>query len=93
MTFAPVQYALKCGAYPEKPKGSWLSHGYQMIGMYKSDWDRIGGESKTDYKRLHDCLLSLAITGKPAFFIQYIYIYTEFDWSSLPMSIKVNTIY
>ena len=44
MIFAPVQYALDCGAYPNKPKGSWYGHGYQMIGMYKGDWDRTGGE-------------------------------------------------
>ena len=44
MIFAPVQYALDCGANPNKPKGSWYSHGYQMIGMYKGDWDGTGGE-------------------------------------------------
>ncbi|KAL9965425.1 hypothetical protein ACROYT_G029224 [Oculina patagonica] len=43
MTFAPFFYALGCGAYPEKPQGSWHNHGYQMIGMFKKDWERIGG--------------------------------------------------
>lgn len=43
MIYAPVLYALDCGAYPDNPKGSWDSHGYQMIGMYKWDWDRVGG--------------------------------------------------
>ena len=44
MTFAPIFYGLDCGAYPEKPKGSWHNHGYQMIGMFKKDWERIGGK-------------------------------------------------
>ena len=43
MAFAPIRYALGCGAYPEKPQGSWYNHGYQMIGMYKKDWEHIGG--------------------------------------------------
>ena len=51
MIFAPVQYALDCGAYPNKPKGSWYSHGYQMIGMYKGDWDRSGGEFRKHAKQ------------------------------------------
>ena len=51
MIFAPVQYALDCGAYPNKPKGSWYSHGYQMIGMYKGDWDRTGGEFRKHAKQ------------------------------------------
>ncbi len=44
MTFAPVFYGLNCGAYPKKPQGSWHNHGYQMIGMFKKDWELIGGE-------------------------------------------------
>ena len=51
MIFAPVQYALDCGAYPNKPKGSWYSHGYQMIGMYKGDWDGTGGEFRKQAKQ------------------------------------------
>ena len=44
MTYAPVFYNLDCGSYPDKPQGSWGSHGYQMIGMFKGDWNRIGGK-------------------------------------------------
>lgn len=51
MIFAPVQYALDCGAYPKKPKGSWCSHGYQMTGMFKGDWDRTGGEFRNHAKQ------------------------------------------
>ena len=50
MTFAPIFYGLDCGAYPEKPKGSWHNHGYQMIGMFKKDWERIGGKLKNKKK-------------------------------------------
>lgn len=50
MTFAPIFYGLDCGAYPEKPKGSWHDHGYQMIGMFKKDWELIGGELENKKK-------------------------------------------
>ena len=50
MTFAPIFYGLDCGAYPEKPKGSWHNHGYEMIGMFKKDWERIGGKLKNKNK-------------------------------------------
>ena len=50
MTFAPIFYGLDCGAYPEKPKGSWHNHGYEMIGMFKKDWERIGGKLKIKKK-------------------------------------------
>ena len=43
MIYTPVLYALNCGAYPDNPQGSWYNHGYQVIAMYKNDWDRLGG--------------------------------------------------
>lgn len=52
MTFAPVFYGLGCGVYPEKPQGSWHNHSYQMIGMFKKDWELIGGELESNKKVL-----------------------------------------
>ena len=59
MTFAPIFYGLDCGAYPEKPKGSWHNHGFQMIGMFKIDWERIGGKLKNKKKVMLFRMLSI----------------------------------
>ena len=65
MTFAPIFYGLDCGAYPEKPKGSWHDHGYQMIGMFKKDWERIGGKLTNEKKVVfsQNVLDSLSLSG------------------------------
>ncbi|EDO43079.1 predicted protein [Nematostella vectensis] len=41
--YAPVLIRLGCGHNPLNISGRWEIHGFGMVGMYKSDWDQIGG--------------------------------------------------
>lgn len=43
MTYSPLLARLQCGANPQVPFGFWEISGYGIFGIYKSDWDIIGG--------------------------------------------------
>ena len=38
---------LACGRYSHKPAGYWEAFGYGIFGIYKSDWDNMGGKFRT----------------------------------------------
>ena len=47
MAYSPTLLRLQCGEHPEYTKlhdSLWMDLGYGMISIYKSDWERIGGE-------------------------------------------------
>ena len=48
MAYFPIVGRLDCGSSSREHQGFWEMHGYGIMAIYKSDWDRFGGKSTQD---------------------------------------------
>ena len=62
MAYFPIVGRLDCASSSVEHLGFWQTDGYGVMAMYKSDWERLGGENNLR-------ITCHVFTLKPIFFL------------------------
>lgn len=61
IAYFPIVGRLDCASSSVEHLGFWQMDGYGIMSMYKSDWERVGGECSLNYIFMLKLIFSLIL--------------------------------